>query len=570
MGLGISTTGVISNSIGNLIKSPAFDNALMVTSFLTTQPSLVIGGMPIYNVDRIEVSSSHDIQKERAIGQIFYAHQRGANLVLTVHGYLWGPLRLFYLTFFELLHYYGKGEATTFANDKNTEVIGGKEAFEAAEESGLPSTRFTRTVNPDTQDVATSIPRNTKLDPMTAYYNHKTFTVVTAEGYYTRMFMKTFSYNTDVDKNGMSTIEYTLIIERYIKPPKMRLYFEDIAQTRQDLVAKQEKELDSILNPPVPYKHQYNAEAALITIEKLQKSIITNKMLLKGQGKTTTTALGYKTQRRNYRKGETGWKLVQTDAEDSKLKITTDSMMDIKSADDTKLWSKQVQGSVAVGNSPAFGIIGQKEPITSLDRTDLIKNLVWRSILTLHDAVATLTNPSRYRSSFNMYEDPTISHMASIASGLGTGRPQMLYRIFNKVTNKGSEISESVGDYILGRMDSTLYKDYISFSGDIIQDYPTPVSNRSFIKLSTEDGGSKHVLMISSTDAFNPRLYMEGTKFKYVVSGKTPNDLDANTNYYDVIDGKKLFLEVSGITTYTVGGVQYPASIIIEVMLVST
>ena len=567
----------LKNPINSLIKSPIFDNAIMITSFLTLQPSVVINGMPIYNVDRVEVSSSHDIQKERAIGQIFYAHQRGANLVMTIHGYLWGPLRLFYLTLFELLHYYGKGEATTFAGDKNTETIGGAEAWQAAAESGAPSTKFTRTVNSETQDVTTSIPANAKLDPLTPYFKHKTFTVVTAEGYYTRMFMKTFSYNTDVDKNGISTIEYTLIIERYVKPPKMRLYYEDIANTRQQMVIDQQKQLDGLVNKIYDFKK--DGTAILATVEKLIVSISANNLLLKNNGSSATTETGYSVTQQQRAKRGFGSKWVLKQDSRITLDVKTNASNVIKSTGDIKLWSKEVSGTAAIGNSPAFGIVGQKEPITSLDKEDLVKNLVWRCILTAHDALATFTNPSRYRASFNGYEDPLISHMASTGAGLGMGRPQLLYRLFNKVSDKKGEITEYVNEYMLGIMDESLYEDYLPLGTTytaIITDKPMPNASRSFIKVCCEDGGSKHVLSISATDAFNPRIYMDGIQFKYVVGGRTPQNLAANTNYYDFIEGQKIFLEVGDITTYTVKTPSYshspvtsfPASVIIEVMLV--
>ena len=132
-------------------------------------------------------------------------------------GYLVGPYKHAYLTLLEVLHYYGRKQST----DMYTEGLlkGNAIPLASIAHFTIPASGIRRAIAvPSTPDANNNVRvrwKGDKISPFDKFQKHRTFTILTPDGIYTRMYMKTINYNRDVNKNGLDVIEWTAIFERF-------------------------------------------------------------------------------------------------------------------------------------------------------------------------------------------------------------------------------------------------------------------------------------------------------------------------------------------------------------------
>jgi len=200
--------------------------------YVTLRPAVMVCGIPLYTITYFEVASSHDVEKERSVGQIFFAHQKGANLVITMKGYLFPtPIQLQILSFLEALFYKSRDEITNYLKEGRVNFIPheGDDIVQLRQEflkeyGQNPKQEGMNVAYPEVNKKGDSAKWKGNIDPFGEFYKHYTFSIVTETGIYPSMYMKTFTYNTSSEKHGLGVIEFTAIFERYRLPPPIDLH----------------------------------------------------------------------------------------------------------------------------------------------------------------------------------------------------------------------------------------------------------------------------------------------------------------------------------------------------------
>ena len=175
---------------------------------LGMKPDVIIGGLPVYHVNKIGHAASDEILKYRSTGGIFLAHQRGGKHTFKFTARLFGPNRLLMLKALETLQKVGAEEAKNivynlpqaatmgWSNEKQIDPNTIKNI-----DSGSDLINYTRYGDIDEQE----------------YITHRTYPIITETRIYTDMYMETLTYSRDV-KYGANVIEVNCLFRKF-QPP---------------------------------------------------------------------------------------------------------------------------------------------------------------------------------------------------------------------------------------------------------------------------------------------------------------------------------------------------------------
>jgi len=212
----------------------AASNALKMIAFWAyyeiAKPDIVLGIIPLFTVQNVEVSRSHDILKYRAVRGEFMAHQKGGNVAMRIDFTLTGEQQGLTLAALQYLHYYGVAESksnalypTAFGNITEVLPVGLLDAT-----TGKP--RLTATNPAESMDGNISsvelnenknAGNNTYYEPNDYSYLeqkvHKTFTVYTRDEVLFDMYIETLIYSRNI-KEGPQNIHGTILLRHFIKP----------------------------------------------------------------------------------------------------------------------------------------------------------------------------------------------------------------------------------------------------------------------------------------------------------------------------------------------------------------
>lgn len=243
------------------------------------QPSLMLGWLPIYIVEDLEVGKSDKRLRFRSIGGQFLAFQEGDNLGVRVRIRLTGTWRFVWLSMLEAL--YLRGIATIRHRDLQPADI-------RTEQGGIPFENYAQThhnaIGPSSNYVPlmagnkslfmSQLGQNTRFKNMTInvqktqweqsitaphtlqpsmfyrdkrgnkplesttpmreipnwqkrerYIMHKTFNVITEEEVFINMYIESFIWSKTVGHNGKDDITVNLLLRRYVEPPE-RIYID--------------------------------------------------------------------------------------------------------------------------------------------------------------------------------------------------------------------------------------------------------------------------------------------------------------------------------------------------------
>lgn len=178
---------------------------------LGTKPDLIVGGIPIYYVNREGHASSDEILKYRSIGGIFLAHQKGGKHTFKFTALLFGPQRFIIVKLLEGLLFYGTESLKKVMNLtkgggigsiswtdeeqgvlKTADLLGGP---------GAPLVEYSKHGDFENQE----------------YAYHHTYPIITQSKIYTDMYMETF-VTKESTKIGLRAIEVDCSFRQYLEP----------------------------------------------------------------------------------------------------------------------------------------------------------------------------------------------------------------------------------------------------------------------------------------------------------------------------------------------------------------
>lgn len=162
------------------------------------KPEVIIGTVPLYSVQMIERAKSDRKLKNRALGDVFLAHQKGNKDILRIDCTLSGPLRFFYLYF--LVQLQKEGEA------KQKNISASKEAKQYVETAGAGAWE--------------GIPTDKKV---LNYDVHKTFPVITRNSILFSMYLQTIEWHQSVEE-GMEIIKVHLLFRKYFPTTAFKVF----------------------------------------------------------------------------------------------------------------------------------------------------------------------------------------------------------------------------------------------------------------------------------------------------------------------------------------------------------
>lgn len=170
-------------AIGTTLMS-IFDQPIKGT---TLKPEVILGTVPLFSVQMIERAKSDRKLKNRALGDVFLAHQKGNKDVLRVDATLTGPYRFIYLTFLAQLQVEGmsKKQNIGLTSDATISIAGvGDYAGELADKKVLN------------------------------YDVHKTFPIITRTAILFNMYLQTIEWHQSVE-DGKGVIKVHLLFRKY-------------------------------------------------------------------------------------------------------------------------------------------------------------------------------------------------------------------------------------------------------------------------------------------------------------------------------------------------------------------
>lgn len=228
------------------------------------QPEVMIGHLPLYAVDKIEVAKSDRELRFRSVGGQFLAYQEGDNVAIKIDATLNGPLRLMWLTMLDMLYIRGIPTKETkkysdlgnFDDYKDVMAMFGSNNFGTMTPGGyfLPTLVGNDIVKTVPGDAVPSPYDNSQIvtlnnDHVTTtsggkadvvnddfrsageyketgvgddYYTdivHKTFNLITEEEVFSNVYIESFFWSRDVWHNGKDSMTIHLLCRRFIDPP---------------------------------------------------------------------------------------------------------------------------------------------------------------------------------------------------------------------------------------------------------------------------------------------------------------------------------------------------------------
>jgi hypothetical protein len=191
------------------------------------KPDIILGFLPLYTVQNIEVSRSHDILKYRAVRGEFMAHQKGGNVAVRIDFILTGDNQDYELLYLKGLQYWGVNETKKYM----ISASGSGDAIDYDKSSAsIISRNSTKQVIPEASNG--NITDMQQLDKEnlgnTTYYEpgdysyleqkiHKTFTLYTRDEILYDMYIETLIYSRNI-KEGSQNIHGTILLRHFVKP----------------------------------------------------------------------------------------------------------------------------------------------------------------------------------------------------------------------------------------------------------------------------------------------------------------------------------------------------------------
>lgn len=174
------------------------------------KPDLIIGFIPVYNVNKLGHASSDDVLKYRAMGGVFLAHQKGGRQTFHLRAKLIGPQRFLLLKALETLQMVG-GEAAK----KVSGLSGGSGLLKTLGNEGKVLDYSTVRKTKDKTPVTDYTGRGEFKDQEYAY--HTTYPIITPTRIYTDMYMETLVMREDI-RMGKDVIEVQCAFRQYNPP----------------------------------------------------------------------------------------------------------------------------------------------------------------------------------------------------------------------------------------------------------------------------------------------------------------------------------------------------------------
>jgi len=166
----------------------SYISLLMLNTRFGAKPEIICGPVPLYSVQMTERAKSDRKLKNRAIGAVFLAHQKGNRDIFRVDGVLRGPLRYVYLWMLVELQKEGKGK-TINLSQSNMPVFA----------EGVPAAIEEMT---------------TAAKGQLNYEIHQTFPIITQFQILTDMYLQTVEWHRGIE-DGQEMIRYHLLFRKY-------------------------------------------------------------------------------------------------------------------------------------------------------------------------------------------------------------------------------------------------------------------------------------------------------------------------------------------------------------------
>lgn len=151
------------------------------------KPEVILGTVPLFSVQMVERAKSDRKLKNRALGDVFLAHQKGNKDVLRIDASLTGPYRFIYLTFLAQLQVEGVSKKQNIGIAPDSKI-------------SLPS------VGNWTGEVTDKKVLN--------YDVHKTFPIITRTAILFNMYLQTIEWHQSV-QDGKGVIKVHLLFRKY-------------------------------------------------------------------------------------------------------------------------------------------------------------------------------------------------------------------------------------------------------------------------------------------------------------------------------------------------------------------
>lgn len=166
---------------------------------LTHSIACVLGLVPLWHVQEIEVARSGKIIKFRATGSVFLANQEGGGDAVRIEGLLLrGEIFLLFLLW--ILYYIGSGDMTEFdISDPTADLLTIRKKL----------TNLIEAFNPSVQKPSIE--------------KHKTFPFVSRHVIIPNCYIETISFEDKV-VNGMDVVQYSLMLRTYDKQDEFQIY----------------------------------------------------------------------------------------------------------------------------------------------------------------------------------------------------------------------------------------------------------------------------------------------------------------------------------------------------------
>jgi len=159
------------------------------------KPEAIIGPVPLYSVQSMERAKSDRKLKNRAVGDVFLAHQKGNRDIFKVDGTLTGPFRYIYLWMLIQLQKTGQGKEVNLTQGNILQA------------NAL--TDLTNKVGAKTNALN--------------YEEHRTFPIITQFQIMSNMYLQTIEWHRSVE-DGLDVIKYHLLFRKWFRPHRFEVF----------------------------------------------------------------------------------------------------------------------------------------------------------------------------------------------------------------------------------------------------------------------------------------------------------------------------------------------------------
>jgi len=179
-----------------LMALGSYVSLLLLNARFGVKPEAICGPLPLYSVQMTERARSDRQLKNRAIGDVFLAHQKGNRDIFRIDGTLVGPLRYTYLWILVQLQKEGQGRAINL----------GKKIAGAISMPYMPI--FSEGAPAAIEEMETAAKGQLN------YEIHNTFPIITQFQILTDMYLQTMEWHRAIE-NGQEVIKYHLLFRKY-------------------------------------------------------------------------------------------------------------------------------------------------------------------------------------------------------------------------------------------------------------------------------------------------------------------------------------------------------------------